>query len=139
METRLKGRVLVRGLAEAKAMVSQQPLSFLGGVDPITGVVVERGNDLKGQKISGKILVFPYGKGSTVGSYTIFAMAKRGTQPAGIINTNSETIIATGCVIAGIPLMDKLEQDPTKMISNGDFVIMDAIKGVVMIKHSIAK
>ena len=135
MEIRLKGRSLVKGLAEGEALVTNQPLSFLGGVDPQTGVVVEKNHELEGAQVTNKILVFPYGKGSTVGAYTLYAMARKGTKPSGIINTRSEAIIATGCVIAQIPLMDMLQENPVAVISNGDMVSMNATKGVVTIKR----
>lgn len=134
-ETRLKGRGLVKGRAEGEAIVGRQPISFLGGVDPNSGVILEKGHELQGLNVKGKILVFPYGKGSTVGSYTLFAMAKKGTKPAGIINSKTEPIIAAGCVLAKIPLMDMLEMEPTRGISTGDFVIMDADAGFVIVKH----
>jgi len=133
MEIRLKGRSLVKGLAEGEALVTNQPLSFLGGVDPQTGVVVEKNHELEGAQVTNKILVFPYGKGSTVGAYTLYAMARKGTKPSGIINTRSEAIIATGCVIAQIPLMDMLQEDPVLVISNGDMVTMNASEGLVII------
>lgn len=136
VETRLRGRGLVKGRAEGEAIVGHQPLSFLGGVDPKTGVILEKGHELQGLNVKGKILVFPYGKGSTVGSYTMFAMAKKGTKPAGIINLKAEPIIAAGCVLAKIPLIDTLETDPTRGISTGDFVIMDADEGIVIVRHA---
>ena len=136
VETRLRGRGLVKGRAEGEAIVGHQPLSFLGGVDPKTGVILEKGHELQGLNVKGKILVFPYGKGSTVGSYTLFAMAKKGTKPAGIINVKTEPIIAAGCVLAKIPLIDTLETDPTRGISTGDFVIMDADEGIVIVRHA---
>ncbi len=135
MEIKLKGRSLVKGLAEGEALVTNQPLSFLGGVDPRTGIVIEKNHELEGAQVTNKILVFPYGKGSTVGSYTLYAMARRGTKPCGIINTRSEAIIATGCVIAQIPLMDTLQQDPVETILNGDMVTMNATEGLVTIKR----
>ena len=135
-ETRLKGRALVRGRAEGEAIVGRQPISFLGGVDPNTGVIVEKGHELQGLNVKGKILIFPCGKGSTVGSYILYAMAKKGTQPAGIINTTTEPIIAAGCVLANIPLMDTLEIDPTIAIFTGDFVTIDADRGFVVVRHA---
>jgi len=70
------------------------PISFYGGVDPNTGVVLEKGHELQGQSIAGKVLVFPQGKGSTVGSYTLYRMKKNGTAPAAMINRETETIVA---------------------------------------------
>ncbi|MEM3087758.1 MAG: DUF126 domain-containing protein, partial [Candidatus Bathyarchaeia archaeon] len=106
----LKGRTIVGGQAEGTALVTREAISFFGGVEPRTGVIIERGHELEGSKISGKVLVFPRGKGSTVGSYIIYAMSKYGTAPAAMINLETEAIIAVGAVLANIPLMDKFNK-----------------------------
>lgn len=133
-EVRIKGRFLVAGRAMAKALVTSQPISFLGGVDPVTGRVIEKNHELEGRSLRGKVFVFPMGRGSTVGSYTIYSMAKNGVAPAAIINIRTEPIIAAGCVLAGIPLVDKLERDPIKTIRNGDHVIVDSVSGIVTVR-----
>lgn len=109
METHLKGRVIRAGQAEGEALVSLAPIGFLGGVDPDTGIVLEPGHPLQGQSIAGKILVFPHGKGSTVGSYTILRLAKAGAAPLAMINSSSEAITAVGAIIAGIPMVDQID------------------------------
>jgi len=128
---RLSGRGVVSGRAQGWALVTTQPVSFFGGLDPEKGTVIERGHELVGERVTGRVLVFPRGKGSTVGSYVIYAMKKRGTAPAAIINIETEPIIAAGCVLAEIPLVDKLNEDPVKAIKTGDFVRVLADKGVV--------
>jgi len=85
------------------------PISFYGGVDPNTGIVIEKGHELQGISVKNKILVFPQGKGSTVGSYTLYRMKKNGTAPAAIINKESETIVAVGAIISEIPTIDKID------------------------------
>jgi len=135
----LKGRGLVEGRTEGKAIVTSQPISFYGGVDPLSGIITERGHELEGKKISGKILVFPYGKGSTVGSYVIYHMAKIGTAPLAIINLESEPIIVAGCVLANIPLVDRLDKDPIKTIGTEDVVQVDGNRGVVIIQSKSRK
>ncbi len=115
----LRGRKVVGGTAEGEALVSRDPISFYGGVDPDTGVINELGNACYGKNIKGKVFVFPTGKGSTVGSYVIYRMKKQGTAPAAIVNVETETILATGCVISGIPLIDKLDRDPLKVLETG--------------------
>jgi hypothetical protein len=84
-------------------------ISFFGGVDPETGVVVERGHELEGQSIAGKVLVFPSGKGSTVGSYTLYRLKRNNKAPAAILNAACETITAVGCIIAEIPCVDQID------------------------------
>jgi hypothetical protein len=105
----LKGRTIYKGNVEGEALVTSQPISFYGGVDPATGVVIEKGHELQGQSVKGKILVFPTGKGSTVGSYTLYRMKKNDTAPAGMINKECETVVAVGVIISEIPCVDKID------------------------------
>ena len=127
----LRGRKVMGGNVEAEALVSREPVSFYGGVDPVTGYVTEPGHCCCGERITGKVFVFPQGKGSTVGSYVIYRMKKLGTAPAAIVNTETEAIIATGCVISDIPLVDKLDRDPLQVIETGMRVRVDADQGTV--------
>jgi uncharacterized protein len=115
----LKGRIIYRGKAEGEALVTSMPVSFYGGVDPHTGVVIEKGHELQGISIKGKVLVFPQGKGSTVGSYTLYRLKKNGAAPAAMINRETETIVAVGAIISEIPFVDKI--DVTKF-KTGDIV-----------------
>lgn len=105
----LTARVIKAGTAEGVALVSPQPIGFLGGVDPEMGIVIEPGHPLQGQRIVGRVLVFPTGKGSTVGSYVLYRMARAGTAPAAIVNGESEAIVAVGAIIAGIPMVDRVD------------------------------
>jgi hypothetical protein len=82
----LKGRIIFKGKAKGEALVTSQPVSFYGGVDPDSGILIEKGHELEGKSIKGKILIFPTGKGSTVGSYTLYRMKKNNTAPVGMIN-----------------------------------------------------
>jgi len=127
----IPGRAISKGVASGEALVSSQPISFLGGVDPLTGVVVDRNHELAGQSVSGKVLVFPHGKGSTVGTYTLYQLAKRGLGPVAIINRVAEPIVAVGAIISGIPLVDKLEADPIATLKSGQMVLVDGNRGIV--------
>ena len=118
-------------MAEGEALVSSDGISFFGGVDPETGKVVEKGHPLEGQSVTGKVLVFPAGKGSTVGSYTLYQMKKLGTAPVAIINKEIETIVAVGAIIAGIPCVDKID---ISKIRTGETVRVDADSGRVEVK-----
>ncbi len=131
MSIRLKGRGLVKGKAEGEALVSNQPISFVGGVDPNTGIVIEKEHDIEGQSIKGKVLIFPFGKGTTYNPFAIFAMKKRGTAPAAIINVKTEEIVLTGAILAEIPFIDKLDKDPLKVIESGDYVKVDGDTGTL--------
>ena len=128
MKRELMGRVIRQGTARGMALVSREPVGFLGGVDPESGIVIESGHDLQGQSVSGRILVFPTGKGSTVGSYTLYRMARAGTAPAAIINAESEAIVAVGAIIAGIPMVDQVD---ISQIEDGDRVRISGRKVIV--------
>lgn len=115
----LKGRVIYGGTAEGEALTTTQPISFYGGIDPNTGEVIDKGHELQGKTVKDKVLVFPNGKGSTVGSYTLYRMKKNGTAPAAIINKECETIIAVGVIISEIPCVDHVD---ITQIKTGDAV-----------------
>lgn len=119
MEIVLQGRIIREGQAEGPALVSPAAIGFLGGVDPDSGVVLDPGHPLQGQSIAGKILVFPHGKGSTVGSYTILRLARAGAAPLAMINSSSEAITAVGAIIADIPMVDQID---IGRIQTGDWV-----------------
>jgi predicted aconitase with swiveling domain len=121
-EMELEGRIIFKGRQSGKALTTSQQISFYGGVDPNTGEIIEKGHELHGKNTKGKILVFPSGKGSTVGSYTLYRMKKNGTAPAGIINADCETIVAVGAIISEIPCVDKID---ISKIRTGDFVQID--------------
>jgi hypothetical protein len=128
---RIRGRTISRGCAEGEAVVTREPLSFLGGVDPKTGVVVERGHELEGRSLKDKILLFPRGKGSTVGSYVLYQMKKNNTAPGGIINIEAEEVVATGAIISGIPMLDSPKLDPYEILKDGMKVRLDADHGFI--------
>ncbi len=113
----MKARSIYPGKVEGIALVSTQPLSFYGGIDAKTGIVTEKGHELEGESVKDKILVFPCGKGSTVGSYVIYGLKKNGVAPLAIINKETETIVTTGAILAGIPCVDGI---PIEEIKSGE-------------------
>jgi uncharacterized protein len=127
----LHGRVIKAGRAAGRALVSQAPIGFLGGVDPDTGIVVEPGHPLQGQSVAGTVLVFPTGKGSTVGSYTILRLKRSGSAPAAILNAESEAIVAVGAIIADIPMVDQID---IATLRGGDWVTVE--DGVVTVTRA---
>lgn len=126
----MKGRIIMKGNAQDIALVTSQTISFYGGVDPNTGIIIEKGHELQGKSVNGKILVFPTGKGSTVGSYTLYRMKKSGTAPSGIINKECGTVIAVGAIISEIPCVDlidisKIQTGDLVSIENEDVIILN--------------
>lgn len=129
----IKARPVSEGIGKGEALILKEPFGFYGNIDPKTGIIIEKGNPLEGVCIKDKIFVFPSGKGSTVGSYVIYALKKNGVAPAGIINMETETIVATGVILAGIPCVDKPEENILEILREGDIVKLDANKGEIKI------
>ena len=130
MQIELKGRPITPGVSIGEALVSNSPLSFLGGVDPETGRVIEENNDINGRTLTNTILCFPHGHGSTVGSYVLYSLVKRGIGPKAIVNKIADPVVVVGAVIAGIPMVDKID---ISQIRTGDLVEVDGDRGVVKI------
>jgi len=124
----MKGRTISPGKVKGVALVSRDPIGFYGGIDIKTGIVIEKGHSLEGKCVKDKILVFPCGKGSTVGSYVIYGLKKNGVAPKGIINKETETIVATGVILAAIPCVDKIDID---QIKDGDTLVLNADNATV--------
>ena len=125
-----QGRKIYAGKAVGETLVTSMGISFFGGVDPKSGVVIERGHELEGVSIAGKVLVFPTGKGSTVGSYTLYRLQHAGMAPAAILNAECETITAVGCIIAEIPCVDQVTIGE---IRTGQVVEVDGERGTVVL------
>jgi hypothetical protein len=109
---------------------SSEPISFYGAVDLDTGEFIEEGHELEGENLADTVLVFPRGKGSTVGSYVLYGLAQNGVAPAAILNEETETIVATGAILGEIPCIDSLDA-PLSTFEDGDRVVVDADEGVV--------
>ncbi len=120
--TRFEGRVIRHGQAEGPALVSSEPVSFYGGVDLDTGRIVERGHPLQGEALKDRVLVIPRGKGSTVGSWAILRLARRGLGPRAVLCAQCETIVAVGVILAEIPCLDGLPMD---LCHTGDRIRVD--------------
>ncbi len=129
----MKGRIISPGKCSGNAIVSKEPIGFYGGVDINTGIIIEKNHPLENKSIKDKILVFPCGKGSTVGSYVIYGLKKNNVAPLGIINEETETIVATGVILAGIPCIDKID---ISKICDGDNISLDADNGIVEIEKN---
>ena len=124
------------GFARGPALVTKEPISFLGNVDPVTGVVVDPAHELFGRSVAGAVLIFPGGKGSTVGSYVIYQLKKRDIAPAAMINIRSEPIVAVGAIISGIPLVDRVPEEILQ-IDNDIMVEVDSDRELIRISEPI--
>lgn len=121
------GRTISSGKAEGNVLKLSEPLSFLGGVDGSTGEL-RVGN---GGNVADRILIFPQGKGSTVGSFVMYDLMVHGKAPAAVVNESAETIVATGAVISSIPMIDSIPS--IDIFEDGEFVRIDADEGSVEI------
>jgi predicted aconitase with swiveling domain len=130
----LKGRAISSGRSKGTALVSAKPLSFLGGVDYDTGVVIEQDHDLKGKPIKDTVLCFPSGHGSTVGSYVLYSLVKKGLGPKAIVNQVADIVVVVGAILADIPMVDKID---TQKIRTGDTVEVDGYKGTVEVAREV--
>ena len=119
-----RGRVLVKGEAEGEALVIDE-ISFYGDINPNNGMLVD------GRNVKDKIIVAYKPKGSTVGSYIIYALKENSFAPRAIIMSKSEPIIIAGCVLANIPLVDNIDINVLKEIKDGDKIIVKNDKIIV--------
>ena len=130
MAKQLKARRIVEGYAEGEAIVTKDGISFMGTVNPKTGVIIERKHEIEGEHLKDKILVYPRGKGSTGGSYMLYDAVKNGVGPAGIINVEGEAVTVIGAIIAELPMVDKVDINE---IETGDYVYLNATEGTIRV------
>lgn len=129
----IRGRCVVPGAAEGEALVTHQPISGWGGVDPRSGTIVETRHELRGQSFAGKVLVFPGAKGSSGWSAQFHVARVMGTAPAAWLFNIMSTKVALGTVVSHAPAMTDFDQDPLTLIRSGDWVRVDADAGLVTI------
>ena len=129
----VKARTIARGYAEGEAIVSSKPLGFNLGVDVENGIIIETGHPLEGVSFKDKVFVFPNGKGSTGGSYVVYQLADEKTGPCAMINIKTDTIVAAGAVMGGLPTVDNMDPTDYNSIETGDWLKVDATNGTVEI------
>jgi predicted aconitase with swiveling domain len=138
----VKGHGVIKGVAEGLALVSGQNLSLWGGLNPKTGLIIDRRHELYGQQVRGKVLVFPYGKGSTTGAIVFLEAVRCGNAPAAIVNVKTEPILTSGALMAQIfyrktiPIIDRLDRNPVEVMRTNDYVRVDGDKGLVEIRRA---
>ena len=128
---RLKGDGVTGGRAEGEAVVTTDGIAFNLGVDMATGVVVERGHELEGRSLAGKVLVCRTGKGSGGGPFGLYQLVAEGRGPVAIVATRANALLASGCALAEIPLVHRFEVDPTRALRDGARLIVDGDTGEV--------
>ncbi len=136
----LQGRKVVGGVAEGEALVTHDTISGWGGVNPMTGTIIETRHELRGQTFKDRILVFPGAKGSS-GWSAVFHMTRlTGTAPKALIFNEMTTKIALGAVVMRVPSVTGLDRDPLTVIETGDWVKVDGDRGIVeVLKTAVRK
>lgn len=129
----IHGRKVVPGVAEGEALVTRDTISGWGGINLMTGTVIESRHELKGVSFAGKVLVFPGAKGSS-GWSSIFHMAKlRGMSPVAMVFNIMTTKAALGAVVMRTPTVTDCDQDPLDLIKTGDWVRVDGDAGTISV------
>lgn len=126
-------------------MVSRQPISFCLGVDAASGRIIDARHELCGQSIAQKILVFPFGKGSSGAGLVILELIRAGLAPAAIVNIRTEPVVAIGAIIArhfyrcNLPMMGITETE-FSFLRTGQILRVDADVGqLIIVAQSIHK
>jgi uncharacterized protein len=131
----LRGRKVVGGYAEGEALVTSDTISGWGGINPMTGTVIETRHELRGQTFKDKILVFPGAKGSSGWSVAFHLTRLTGMAPKALVFNEMTTKIALGAVVMRIPAVTDLDQDPLQIIKTGDWVTVDGDRGIVEVRR----
>jgi len=132
----LRCHKIIGGYGEGEALVSHEPICFYL-TDPKTGIVREKSHELFGKTISNRVLVFPSGKASSVVQIDgLFKLVRNDLAPRAMIVKDVETVLVVTAFIAEVPLVDRLERDPLEAIFTGDFVKVDADRGLVTVTKS---
>jgi predicted aconitase with swiveling domain len=140
VEKKIMGCCVVPGIARGEVLTTSQPISFWGGVNPATGLINDPRHELFNRSVAGKVLVFPFGKGSSTGSLIILELARMNKAPAAIVNVRTEPILATGPIICKhfygkeIPIIS-LDEKSFQMLQTGQHVTVNAAEGFIIIHN----
>lgn len=129
----LQGRGIVPGVVRGEALVSTEQISGWGGIDPSTGVIVERRHPLRGVCFTDKVLVFPGAKGSSGWSGFFQSTRLLGTAPLAMVFTHVTSKAVLGAVVTRVPTVSEFSVDPVHIIRTGDTVIVDGDQGTVTV------
>jgi predicted aconitase with swiveling domain len=135
--TVISGEPVAAGSARGEAVAADVPLSFWGGFDPETGLIIDRRHPLAGKSAAGRVLVIPSGRGSCSGSGVLLEAIHNGTAPAAIITSRLDPIIGLGCILgdelyARHPPLVVISDRDRSLIETGDVVEVDH-RGLVTI------
>lgn len=129
----IRGRKVVGGVVEGEALVTRDTISGWGGVDPMTGTIIESHHELRGVSFAGKVLIFPGAKGSSGWSATFHTTRLTQSAPLALVFNVMTTKAALGAVVLRVPSLVDCDQDPTECIETGDWIRVDADAGTLSI------
>ncbi len=138
MEQKITGCGVVPGIAKGEVLVTSESISFWGGLDPATGAINDPRHELFGQSVAGKVLAFPFGKGSSTGSLIMLELVRVNKAPAAIVNVRTEPILATGPIVSKhfygiqIPIIS-LDENSFRMLKTGQQVTVNATEKFIVI------
>ena len=134
----LRGHKGIGSRAEGEALVCQEPVNLMADTGNVwtdlrdTTFTNKIGTpSVYGQSFAGKVLVFPTGKGGIFSTNIMMDVATLGGAPKAIINVKAHPVWAALAIVLNIPLVDRLNKDPCEVIETGDYVKVDASKGIV--------
>jgi phosphomecalonate degydratase small subunit len=138
MAQKIRGCSVVPGIAKGEVLMTLESISFWGGVDPATGAINDPRHELFGQSIAGKVLAFPFGKGSSTGSLIMLELVRVEKAPAAIVNVRTEPILATGPIVSKhfygiqIPIIS-LQENLFHKLKTGQHITVDATENFIII------
>lgn len=119
------------GVAEGEALISTDDIMFYL-IDPSTGVVIEKGHSLEGKSISGKVLIFPGGKGSSVVQADgLYQLLIKNNAPKALVIQNPDTVLVASAIIMETPMVDRVDEGFYKAVKDGDMVRVDTVNGEI--------
>jgi len=127
----IKAHMVCAGKSEGEAVVYNGAFSFLGDLNPATGKCPVPRHELEGTVLANKVFVFTTGKGSSGGDFAAWAAKQNKNTPAAIICLESEPVLSGAVIATEIPTVDRPEKNVLELIKTGDYVKVDATKGII--------
>ncbi len=137
----LKGKGLTSGSAEGEALVSLKAFTFAHGVEPTNGEVTDVRSDIRGLNVKGKVLFYPFGKGSTTASAWFLETVRLGNQPSAIVTEGVDLSAVIGSVMAKlvygrqVPVLSGIPRTQYSGLKSGEKVSVDSASGEVRVRR----
>ncbi|EXJ83149.1 hypothetical protein A1O1_06768 [Capronia coronata CBS 617.96] len=128
-------RSLVAGAASGDLLVSDVALSFWGGIDADTGIIVDQHHPLKGECIAGRVFGIPAGRGSCTGSGVLLELLLRKRGPAALVFQHVDQILTLGVIVAKAMFGVSI---PVVVISSEDFRLLSSGRHVAIVGSELS-